>query len=196
MEKLNRLVLVLASVFSFTAHAYLENEKTPACMDGNQEVQIDNEQVLVWKKTTKNQYLDRGYVSGTVSKLPFMKNGHSHFFIKIGPGAKDNLEIIYNVEFGSMPKVKMNETVIVCGDYITSTKPTGRYEASPAGAIIHWIHWNPANRASSKKHEHGFIQFGSNLVGFDDAPESAWSGRVGGRGAPSGRADESNNAER
>lgn len=179
---INRLALVLSVslLAPVSALAYLSNEKTPVCMNGSEEVRVDNAQVLKWKTTTKNQYLDRGYVSGTVSIAPTMKNGHSHFFMKIGPGPKDDLEIVYNIEFGTMPSVKVGDPLIVCGDYITSNAPTERYEASPAGAIIHWVHYNPGTRQSSKKHPHGFIQFGSTLVGFDQAPIGAWTGKIGG----------------
>lgn len=161
-----------------TAHAYLTNAKMPACLDGPDEIQVDNARVLKLKQTTKNQYLARAFVEGTVVDTGDVKTGHDHFSIAIGPAKGDTLEIIYNREFGPMPDFKNGDKVVVCGDYITSNKSAGGYQASPDGAIIHWIHFNPGNRPNSARHEHGFVMFGTNLVGFDDAPAEDWTGRI------------------
>jgi hypothetical protein len=173
--------IVFASVgflISFTAFAALPNAQMPACLDGPDEMKIDNARVLQFKHSTKNAYLDRAFVQGNVTEAPSVKNGHDHFVISIGPGQDDTLEIIYNKEFGAMSPINVGDSVIVCGDYITSTSRTGSYDPSPEGAIIHWIHFNPGSRANSARHEHGFVMAGSNLIGFDAAPSGDWSGRI------------------
>ncbi len=174
--------VVFASVGFFiasSAFAYLPNAKLPACLEGPNEIQVDNARVLKMKTTTRNQYLARAYVQGSVTELPSVQNGHDHFVISIGPGASDTLEIIYNKEFGAMPTMRLGDTVSVCGDYITSTAQSGRYPPSPEGAIMHWIHFNPGTRAGSATHEHGFVMHnGSDLIGFDIAPAGDWSGKI------------------
>ncbi|MBS1960883.1 MAG: hypothetical protein JST04_01615 [Bdellovibrionales bacterium] len=178
---LQTLLLSIAlsvSVFAPSAHAFLSNAKMPACLDGPDEMRVDNQRVLDMKRTTKNQYLDRAFVEGRVSHLFNDKNGHDHFSIAIGPGPKDTIEIVYNQEFGDSPNFKEGDPVVVCGDYITSNARAGGYDASPDGAIIHWVHFNPGTRANSERHAHGFIMFGADLVGFDEAPTGDWDGRI------------------
>src|SRR4051812_8822517 len=93
----------------------------PPCMDGKDQLPVMNPQVLDWKSTTANQFLARARVAGPVTKLYPDRNGHKHFEIKIGPNAKDTLEVVYNISFGKLPALKLGMTVEACGDYITST---------------------------------------------------------------------------
>jgi hypothetical protein len=173
------LSVVLVSFPS--ANAFLDRAEMPVCLDDGQEMQIDNDQILKYKSDTKNQFQARGFIEGTVIAVPEVMNKHDHFAISIGPGPKDTIEVIYNnnPEFGPMPSVQPGDPIVVCGDYITSYAKSGRYEASPEGAIIHWVHYNPGNR--DNVHEHGFIYFSGSqtLVGFDDAPPPAWQGAIG-----------------
>jgi hypothetical protein len=174
------LSLVFAS-FGFwvaSAHAFLPNAKMPACLDGPDELQIDNAKVLHYKISTPNTFLARGFVQGIVKDVPDVIHGHDHFSISIGPNPTDTLEIIYNIEFGAMPPFKSGDPIVVCGDYITSTAQTGAYPASPDGAIMHWIHFNPGSRANSATHAHGFVMIGADLIGFDLAPAGDWTGRI------------------
>lgn len=178
------LSFCVAGVLGFTAFdasAVINNAKVPVCLEKarGKEMQVDNQQVLVWKTTTKNNFHARGYVEGTM-KTPIQKQGdHYHFILQIDSGAKDVIEIIYNQEFGSLPQAKVGDRVSACGDYITSYAKSGGYEASPAGALIHWVHFNPATRPTSATHPHGFIVFpNSALAGFDQAPEADWSGDI------------------
>jgi hypothetical protein len=187
-------ILLSVVLVSFpSAYAYLDNAELPLCFDGDNEVQVDNEQILKYKRDTRNQFQARGYIQGKILAMPDVINDHDHFAISIGSGPRDTIEVIYNRdrEFGPMPNVNVGDEIVVCGDYITSSAKSGRYEASPQGAIIHWVHYNPGNRNS--KHEHGFIYFPSErtLVGFDDAPTTAWSGTVGGDHGSSSSRDRS-----
>lgn len=180
------MVFSSSQLFFPSAHAYLTNAQMPACLDGPDEMRIDNQRVLDMKHSTKNQYHDRGFVQGIVAVSPNQKNDHDHFVIKIGPNVSDTIEIVYNRVFGSMPNMNEGDPIVVCGDYITSNAKAGGYDASPEGAIIHWVHFNPGSRQSSAHHEHGFIMVGTNLAGFDEAPEGDWSGRIIRTQEPSG----------
>jgi hypothetical protein len=186
---LSILLSMVFSVVSFSvpsAEAYLSNAMLPVCLNGPERLPIDNAKILKLKATTRNQYLDRGFVRGKVVEAPTQVNDHDHFLISIGPGPKDLLEIIYNKDFGSMPNIRVGDDVVACGDYITANQSTGRYPASPAGAILHWVHFNPGTRAGSATHAHGFVMVGTNLIGFDDAPPGSWDGRIIKTGQPTG----------
>lgn len=173
------LSILFSIVFaSSSANAFLENAKTPVCLDFSDEISIDNSHALRFKSEQKNGALTRAYIQGKVISIPETHGSHDRFSISIGPKSTDTVEVIYNKEFGTMPAVRTGEEVIVCGDFINSFAQTGRYPPSPDGAIIHWVHYNPGNRSAA--HEHGFIQFGGDLVGFDQAPAKAWDGTVGG----------------
>ena len=133
----------------------------PVCMNGPDEMSIDNARILKFKSSTRNQYLDRGFVEGKVLKAPGIKNDHDHFVIAIGSGANDTLEIIYNRDFGDMPSINVGDRVVVCGDYITANAKAGGYDPSPEGAIIHWVH----ESNDPYRHESGFLIMDGELVG-------------------------------
>ena len=181
--RLNSISMVVLGFLVFSTQssfAFLQDQKVPSCFDKNTEIQVDNDRVLKFKTGTKNQFTARGYISGTIITQPELKNDHSHFIIQIGPGSKDTIEVIYNIspEFGEMAPLNVGDSVSVCGDYITSYARAGGYDPSPAGALIHWVHYNPANRSGSMNHEHGFIMSGSTLIGFDRAPADDWNGKI------------------
>ena len=114
----------------------------PECLGlAGEALPIDNARVIELKRTTRNQYKDRGFVQGTVTQLFKRKGDHSHFEIRIGTGAKDVIEIVFNRDFGN-PIVEAGDHVIACGDYITSYAKSGGYDASPSDALIHWVHEN------------------------------------------------------
>lgn len=150
----------------------------PVCLHGPDELVVDNEKVIAWKNGTENQFKSRGFVTGRLEGEIRSEGDHFKFIIRIGPRPKDTLEVVYNKDFGSLPPITSETEITVCGDYITSFARGGGYDASPAGALIHWVHYNPGTRNSSRLHEHGFIMFDSNLAGFDDAPDVAWTGKV------------------
>ena len=56
-------------------------------------------------------------------------------------------------------------SIEACGDYITSTAQSGPYPPSPDGAILHWVHMNPAGRG----HDAGFLAINGTLYGQDAA---------------------------
>jgi len=128
-----------------------------------------NDTVLNWKQATPNQYTSRAYVLGRYIRTLRVRPSHVHFELSLGgadaASPAQSVELVYNREFGEMPpEFAPNSEVAACGDYITSNAPAGRYEASPMGAIFHWVHYNPGNRDGGK-HPHGFVWVGGKLFG-------------------------------
>lgn len=147
------LGLVLFSSLSFA------EDQIPDCPGA---VNVNNEQVIQWKKTTPNQYLARGHIDGTVQRIFKNKTGHRHWEILIGSGADAVVEVIYNEDFGKVPNPYIGMKVEACGDYITSNKKVGSLQPSPDGAIVHWVH-----KSTSPKHPSGFLVIDGSLYGQD-----------------------------
>ena len=125
------------------------------CLNNQHEsLAYNNNQVMKWKSSTKDQYLDRGFVSGVISNLLPDHTQHTHFGLNIDQNAGSDIEVIYNDEFGALPDLKVGTTVVACGDYITVSKNARM--PSPYGAIIHWVHYNPGNRDGGR-HPSGFL---------------------------------------
>lgn len=124
------------------------------CMAGKSAIAIDNDQVINWKRTTRNQFHARGHVEGVLRQEYADHSGHDHMQIVIegAGGASETLEIVYNSKFGRLPAMKVGSVIEACGDYITSNQPTRRYPASPDGAIIHWVH-----KSKNRNHESGYL---------------------------------------
>jgi hypothetical protein len=94
------------------------------------------------------------------------RQSHLHLEIDIGTAGKpaarnEHIEIVYNKSFGKVDDVKTGSTVEACGDYITSNAKSGGYEASPMGAIIHWVHASN----DTAKHSDGFLMIDGHLYG-------------------------------
>ena len=143
-----------------TAHAFSD---VPLCMSQGQPLPVNNEQVLDWKHTSRNQFKSRGHVQGTVGDVYKDASGHRHFQIVLGANAKDTLEVIYNQKFGAIPAsaLKRGALVETCGDYITSNAKAGRYQPSPDGAIIHWVH-----EATNGRHDSGYVAIEGTVYGY------------------------------
>jgi hypothetical protein len=152
-------VLFLSSALSSAALA----DQAPPCPAYGRNLPVNNRQVLHWKRTTENQFRERAHVEGRIVQIFPDRNDHEHFVIALGRNEEDVLEVIYNKDFGQLPTLREGMMVEACGDYITSTSRSGPYPASPAGAIIHWIHMNPKNRG----HEPGFLMVEGRLYGDD-----------------------------
>jgi hypothetical protein len=156
----------------------------PDCVGEDQKrLSVDNGQVLTWKAKTPNQFKARALVQGEIVRVFPDRNDHNHFEIKIGPNAKDVLEVIYNHAFGDLRDTRVGMTVQACGDYITSIAQSGPYPASPSGAIIHWVHFNPREGA----HPHGFVIIDGELFGDDVGKAGRRDSRDGRGNGRSGR---------
>ncbi|MBU6374684.1 MAG: DUF3465 domain-containing protein, partial [Bdellovibrionales bacterium] len=145
--------VALALVLSIQVTALAKTSEIPPCnaRDGSA-LKIDNSRALVFRNTTPNQFAERARVEGRVSRIFPGNPEHQHFEIQIGPGPQDILEVVFNLDFGR-PEVKQGDQIEACGDYITSNAPTDRYEASPSGALVHWVHEN----ARGGSHPDGYI---------------------------------------
>jgi hypothetical protein len=156
------LFLSIITTFTLisTAQAFSDS---PLCMSNGQPLPISNEQVLNWKHTSRNQFKSRGHVEGTVGTVYKDATGHRHFQIVIGANANDTVEVIYNEKFGKIPgsALQKGAHVETCGDYITSNDRAGRYNASPDGAIIHWVH-----EATNGRHASGYVTIEGHVYGF------------------------------
>lgn len=134
----------------------------PACMDAGRRLEIDNEQALHWKRTTPNQFKARARIAGILIREYPDRPSHGHLQVQIGPRADDTIEAIFNEDFGRLPNdLRPGARVEACGDYITSNAPTDRYQASPDGAIIHWLHYSPRPRS----HDHGWFMIDGVVYG-------------------------------
>lgn len=153
------LFFVLLSVANFSFAA----DQIPDCLAYGRPLPVNNSQVLHWRRTTPNQFRERGHIQGTITQIFADKSGHDHFEIQIGKQVDDVVEVIYNQDFGALPEVRAGMTVEACGDYITATAQSGPYPPSPSGAIIHWVHMNPSGRG----HDPGFLAIDGTLYGQD-----------------------------
>jgi hypothetical protein len=151
--------LLFYTTLSFQLYA---DKNFPTCLDQKSQVlPIDSNRVIRLKSTTANQFLTRAHIQGEIVKIYPDRNGHDHFSISIGPLAEDTLEVVYNSDFGSLGELKEGMTVEACGDYITSNAPTSQYQASPDGAIIHWVH----RSNNPRKHATGYLVVNGSLYG-------------------------------
>ena len=142
------------------------NDAPPTCLDENNHVlEYNNEVVVTWVKTTPNQYHSRAHINGTVVRLYGMQGDHHHLSVQIGNNVTEVIEVIYNQAFGKIVRqVEVGSTLQACGDYITSNKATGRYRASPDGAILHWVH----HSTNPNRHPDGYLMIDGNLYGDDE----------------------------
>jgi len=146
---MKRFVLAIALAWSASALALEGN--APNCVDFNGQVlPVNNQQVVQYKQTTKNEFHARAHVNGTVTQLYSNQTGHQHFQMTM-EGTSQTLEVVYEMNFGKIP-VQVGASVEACGDYITSNAPYQGYPVSPDGALIHWVH-----RSDTSKHPQGFV---------------------------------------
>jgi hypothetical protein len=143
-----KAAFLLLTLFSSYAMAVSVDE---TCLDHGKALDIINSEVISWKTTTRNAFMARARIEGTVDQVLPDHSGHRHFSLKIGPNLADHIEVIYNLSFGNLPVPAIGATVEACGDYITSIAQTGSYPPSPDGGIIHWVHKSPHG------HEPGYV---------------------------------------
>lgn len=149
-------------LLALTANTTFAATPAPNCLGSQgQTLPEMDAQVIIWKTTTANQFLARAHVVGMVSDIYPDHNGHTHFAIALDAKPGDNLEVVYNQSFGALPHLAVGMNVEACGDYITSDAPTSQYPASPAGAIMHWIHRNPKGAG----HPSGYLIINGSLYG-------------------------------
>lgn len=160
MRKLILTLSTLTIILSISASA---QTVVQPCLASGQELLVNNEAVLAWKRTTKNQYHNRAHIQGTLVNVYPDHSGHHHYEVKIGLNSNDLIEVIYNEQFGKVPPIKLGASFEACGDYITSNAAVGHFTASPDGAIVHWVHKSPNPQA----HDSGFIAVDGVVCGQD-----------------------------
>ncbi len=156
-------VLFLSAVCAVSVQSFAVTT-VPDCIAGGQIIAVNNTEALDWKTSKANQFHGRAHVAGKLQKIYGDHGGHHHFELLIGANAGDTIEVVYNDAFGVLPTLTLGETVEACGDYIVSNAPSGKYPASPDGALIHWVHKSP-----SSSHESGYMVFDGVIVGQDSA---------------------------
>jgi hypothetical protein len=157
------LFFVISSVLVATANFALAQDTVPSCLSKGADVAVNNDQVVEWKTTTKNQFRSRAHIKGNLVRVFPDHSGHHHYEVQIGTHGSDTVEVIYNEDFGSVPEVAAGSVIEACGDYITSNAPAGHFPASPDGAIVHWVHRSP----SPNRHDSGFLVIDGALCGQD-----------------------------
>lgn len=158
---MKRLILILAGLFASAVAPMALADTAPDCIDRGVALPVNNDQVIQWETSTRNQFLARAHVAGPVLKTYPDQTGHHHFEIQLGATA--TLEVIFNEDFGAVPAIRPGMQVEACGDYITSSAPSGPYPASPDGAIIHWVHASP----DPSRHPSGYLMIDGTLYGQD-----------------------------
>ena len=153
-------VLILSSLVSIAALATVP----PPCLSGGAAMPPIDAQVLQWKHTTPNQHLERAHIVGDFVRVSMDRATHFQMIVQIGPQPTDLIELIYNKGFGGIPPMQPGMRVEACGDFINAFAATPQYPASPAGAIMHWIHCNP--NSSADAHPGGFLMIGDALTGM------------------------------
>ena len=137
-----------------------DNGNSPICLDDNgNNIPVDNQQAIDYKKDTPNGSTSRAHVKGPITKLYPDQTGHNHFEIALDNNG-DTLEVVYDIAFGNLPSLQEGMTVEACGDFINSYAPERGYQPSPDGAIIHWIH-----RTNSANHPAGYTIIDGTLYG-------------------------------
>jgi hypothetical protein len=150
-------IIAIGLFCSLHAHA----AQVPSCEDNGQTLPVNNQQILEWKTRTKTAFQARGHIHGRLLRRYTNRSDHHHFSIQIGKSEADTIELIYNVDFGPIPALKVGSVVEACGDYITAKKRNGHYPPSPDGAILHWVHINPDQHG----HESGYVVFDGVVTG-------------------------------
>lgn len=164
MKTLALIVSATALSFSLQSYSQLQMQNTtgaPACISKGHEILADNALVLNWKNTTQNQYRNRAHILGTLVHVMPDHTGHHHYKVRIGAGAKDTIEVIYNEQFGAVPLSAPGAQFEACGDYITSNASSGHAPVSPQGAVIHWVH----ESTNTQTHDSGFIAINGKTYG-------------------------------
>lgn len=165
------------AVLAFVGATMTANAAVPDCMAKGRKLPVDNASVIELKKSAPLGKPFRAHVSGRVTRVFPDRNGHGHFEISIGDGAKDLLEVVYNDDFGAMPTPAPGASVEACGDFINSYARNNGFPPSPSGAIIHWVH-----QANGGSHDAGYVVVDNIVYGLGpDRKGPNWRpGRRGG----------------
>lgn len=142
-------------------------DNAPDCLSGDGSLlAVDDNAAIALKTTSANGSTSRAHVQGPITKIYPNETGHNHFEISLGDASGDTLEVVYDFAFGTLPTLELGMTVEACGDFINSYAPEKGYQASPDGALIHWIH------RTNSSHPAGFTIVNGVLYGQGSGSES------------------------
>lgn len=138
----------------------LASANTPKCMDKKDPMRFNENQILNFKDQMDDHFQARAFVRGTI--VGILENSakhknHIHLEIDLDGDTNttsDRLEVIQNLEFGTVPAFKSNTQIIACGDFRVD-------KHAPFGAIIHWTHMSP----DLHRHESGFLIINNTQIG-------------------------------
>jgi hypothetical protein len=154
------IVLIVFTIGAFSG-INVRADNAPSCVAKGQALELNNQQVLQWKSTTRNQFQARAHVQGQLIRLYSTHDrDHYHMKVQIGQNAIDTIEVIYNVAFGRLPLLRPGDMIEACGDYKTSNQRAGHYQPSPDGAILHWVH-----HSTNPRHDSGFVMVNGTVFG-------------------------------
>ena len=162
---------ILAS-FSIALSANAAVQPIP-CLSVQAGTAIGNTDAWVPQWKAKMGTRVRGNLFGIFTRILPSNSTHTHFEMRVptvvngAMASSDVVEVVYNDEFGSLPRMHQGSTVEACGDFITVNN-------SPDRAIIHWVHYNPGNRDNGR-HEHGFLNIDGIYYGVPPAVQARYS---------------------
>lgn len=160
MKSSLRFLLLSLLLFSLGFSKTAEATELPVCKNKNSVISFNNDQVLAWRNEGKNKFLSRALIKGIIVGVIENRQGHIHFEVDLDKDLStnnDRIEVIYNVEFGEVPRFQNGDELIACGDFVVDSW-------SPMGAVVHWLHSNP--NFNKNKHEHGFLAINGIVTGL------------------------------
>jgi len=142
-----------------------------------EQMQVNNEQVLQWKKTSATEFVrSRAHITGSVVKqLPPLKSSarrferepdkflklHQRYEVQIGPNKNDVVELFYNGRYEPRPALQAGDKVEACGEFVADA--TSSSKGGPV-AIVYWVH-----AAKMYPHVEGFLHSNGKTFGREVA---------------------------
>lgn len=152
---MNKAYLYSALLYLFQTLSYANF----SCLDKKEPLQIDNNKAINIKLFQGHGFKTRAYLKGIAIQEIKKSQGHTHIEVDLNLSSEDNddqIELIFNNQYGVLPEIKGGEEIVMCGDYIVD-------HYSKNKAIIHWVHKSP----NQKKHNHGFIIINNVVYGLN-----------------------------
>lgn len=152
-------VIILATTF-FYASIGLSSSRVPECLNyKNESMQFNENDLLYWRDNKRPNFSDRAFIRGIMVSVLKNKKSHTHFEIDLDMDlltSNDRIEVIYNNDFGQLPRFRPGSSMVVCGDFIV--EPDSKFNG-----IVHWTHMSPRSN-----HLDGFLLINSTLTGQVD----------------------------
>lgn len=154
MKTLFKLFIVLSFVIVPCTFANTCYQKK-AVLENNEH------ELLKYKEMMDHGFKTRGHIEGIVVKETENRQGHFHFIVDLDEKldtSDDQLELVYNQQYGEIATVLPGQKIRACGDFIVD-------QYSPTKAVLHWLHVNPNKKKN--KHEDGFLLIDGTVFGLN-----------------------------